>query len=144
MAEYQASIYEQKWIDFGNPLSDKAKQFMMENLGFPDINHLTIEECKELSCDLHQIEAHESTNVRVEGIDINDPKYYDEDGELMGKPLSEYALMISGMIVYLGKRIYPETSIDDEVGLASPETKAKAKKTRELFKELEEKQKKKK
>ena len=105
MVEYQASRYEKKWIDFGNPVSDKAKQFMIEHFGFEDISHLSDDECKSLASDLHQIEAHENANVRLEGIDVNDPKYYDEDGELIGKPLSEYALMISGMIVYIGERI---------------------------------------
>ena len=86
--------------DFGNPLNEEAIQFMMEHFGFPNTDHMSDEECREFGFDLHRIEAYEHIET-TEGIDENDPNNYDEGGLLMIKPLSEYGLMIAGMIVYI-------------------------------------------
>jgi hypothetical protein len=105
------------WIDF-NDIPEEAEQFMLKHFGFPNMDALSDEECKELSMRLHHIEGIEH-GKRLDDIDENDPQYWDEVGLLLGKPLSKYGMMIGGMIVYIGrqfqeggKRYKPE---DDEI-----------------------------
>jgi len=103
--ELESTANKQDWIDFGDPPNEKAVQFMMEHFGFPNTDHLSDEECEELASELHEIEAYEHY-LADRDVDRNDPKNYDEYGSLMRRPLSEYALMIAGMIVYIGNQFH--------------------------------------
>lgn len=98
--ELESRINKQDWIDFGDPPNEKAVQFMMEHYGFPNIDHLSDEGYDKLFFELSRIEVCEHYDSQS-GIDESNPDNYDEWGELKRRPLSEYALMVGGMLVYM-------------------------------------------
>jgi hypothetical protein len=101
----ESRLNKKDWIDFGDPLRDKEIQFMMEHFGFPNTDHLSDEECKDLVMKLEGIEAWEHAKS-THGVDKDDSQNYDEMGDLKRRPLSEYALMIGGMILYIGHQFH--------------------------------------
>ena len=92
-------VDENEWTDFSNPLNEKAIQFMMEHFGFPNIDHLSDDECMDLVSELSVIEG-EGHHEAEKGIDREKHEPW------VRRPLSEYTLMIAGMIVYIGEQFH--------------------------------------
>ena len=81
------------YIDFGDTPNEEALNFMkkvaQDEFGISDMESLSDEEYLELGYELHVIESWE----------------HSERGDRENrKPLSEYGLMISGMIVYMSNQ----------------------------------------
>jgi len=106
--ELVSRINEESCADFGEPLTEKAIQFMVEHFGFPNTDHLSDEECEELiyKCEHRWLDEEMKREI---GVDADNPNNYDEFGRMKVKPATEYGLMIAGMGVYIANQFHDGT-----------------------------------